>query len=69
MKTIRTDPVIDAIATYICIRGIRQGIFLPEVPIDEFSAMLLADAEQKRKALQRAWEMLPQIERMGYRYG
>lgn len=58
MNKQKKEYIVNAIATYLCIQGIKTKTFLPEIETKEIMSMLYADRDIKEKAITRAYQII-----------
>ncbi len=50
--------IIDAIATYLSVQGIRTGVFIPDIDTGQIMQMLFASESQKEQAVRKAFQII-----------
>lgn len=58
MKKRGNEYIIDAIATYLSIQGMKTGVFIPEIDTREITEMLFANERQKEQAVRKAFQII-----------
>ncbi len=58
MRKKGNEYIIDAIATYLSVQGIRTGVFIPDIDTREITKMLLANEKQKEQAVRKAYQII-----------
>ena len=50
--------IIDAIATYLSVQGIRTGVFIPDIDTGQIMQMLFASESQKEQTVRKAFQII-----------
>ena len=58
MRKKGNEYIIDAIATYLSVQGIRTGVFIPDIDTREITEMLFANERQKEQAVRKAFQII-----------
>ena len=58
MKKRGNEDIIDAIATYLSVQGIKTGVFIPDIDTGQIVQMLFANERQKEQAIRKAFQII-----------
>ncbi len=58
MKKRGNEYIIDAIATYLSVQGIKTGVFIPDIDTGQIVQMLFANERQKEQAIRKAFQII-----------
>ncbi len=58
MNKQKKEYIVNALATYLCIQGIKTGRFIPDIETGEIMSMLYADGDIKEKAIRKAFQII-----------
>lgn len=58
MRKKGNEYIIDAIATYLSVQGIKTGVFIPDIDTGQIMQMLSASENQKEQAVRKAFQII-----------
>lgn len=58
MNQQKKEYIVNAVATYLSIQGIKTGKFLPDIDASGIMSMLYADEDIREKAIRKAFQII-----------